>query len=361
MSGLEQPLREVTPPADHPVEVRRAAPADELKRTHFVRSHPDATFFHQRDWTRVVERVHGHRPHDLHAWRGEELVGVLPLMYCRGLSGRKTLVSTPYATYGGPLAADREAELALVAAAHDAGRELGVGHVELRYLDDPGLDLPGTDLYATFLRELPDDPAQILAGMPKKARAEARKARNRHALELAQGVWYVDDLSRLFLENKHMLGSPALPTEHFRTLLEVFPEDAYVHLVRHRGEPLAAVMSFGFRDSLIAYYAGTQPGADRAYSASNFMYMALQEWAVERGFRTFDFCRSRVDSGAFSFKRHQGFEPRPLNYRYDLIRRKSVPSFTPSNPRTAMLRRTWSKLPRWMARRLSDRLARYLP
>jgi hypothetical protein len=120
-------------------------------------------------------------------------------------------------------------------------------------------------------------------------------------------------------------------------------------------------MSFAFGRTLIAYYAGTQPWADRAVSASNFMYLALQEWAVEQGFRVFDFCRSRVRSGAYEFKRHQGFEPVPLHYRYHLVRRGQLPNFTPSNPRTALLRAAWSKLPLWLARSLSGRLARYLP
>ena len=120
-------------------------------------------------------------------------------------------------------------------------------------------------------------------------------------------------------------------------------------------------MSFAYGDTLIAYYAGTQPGADRTVSASNFMYMALQEWAVERGFRRFDFCRSRVGSGAFDFKRHQGFEPTQLHYCYHLARSRHPPTFTPSNPRTALLRQAWSRLPVWAARALSDRLARYLP
>jgi len=120
-------------------------------------------------------------------------------------------------------------------------------------------------------------------------------------------------------------------------------------------------MSLAFRDTLIAYYAGVEAGADRAFKASNFMYMALQEWAVARGFRHFDFCRSRADSGAFAFKRHQGFEPQPLHYCYHLVKSSGVPSFTPSNPKTRLLRKTWTKLPRWMVRRGSDWLARYLP
>ena len=90
------------------------------------------------------------------------------------------------------------------------------------------------------------------------------------------------------------------------------------------------------------------------------MYMALQEWGVEHGFKKFDFCRSRRDSGAFRFKLHQGFTALPLNYRYFLVNRKRLPSFTPSNPRTAFLRNTWSRLPAWVARRASSVLSHYI-
>src|SRR6185503_9718662 len=145
---------------------------------------------------------------------------------------------------------------------------------------------------------------------------------------------YLDDLQRMFLANKHALGSPGLPGAHFRAILEQFERSVFVHLVRAGEKPLSAVMSFAHGDTLIAYYAGTQPGADRAFSASNFMYMALQEWAVERGF--------------------QGFEPRPLQYRYRLVRNRRPPSFNPSNPRTAILRNAWSRLPLWLAGALSE-------
>lgn len=341
--------------------VRASTLGEDAQRDAYVRTHARGTFFHLAGWRRVVERVHGHEPVDLAAWRGEKLVGVLPLMLCRTLLGGRQLVSMPHATYGGPLGDDADIERALVEEAKRIGAELGVGYLELRCLEDPGLDLVPNPLYCTFLRELPAEKEQVLARMPKKSRAEARKAREKHKLELSQGHWYVDDLARMFLLNKHALGSPGLPVAHFKALLEENERGVHVHLVRQGGTPLAAVMSFAYADTLIAYYAGTQPGADRAVSASNFMYLALQEWAVERGFRRFDFCRSRVDSGAFEFKRHQGFEPTPLHYRYHLVRRTSVPSFTPSNPRTKLLRTAWSKMPLWLARPLSDRLARYLP
>ena len=346
--------------ADEALEVRAAVPGDTEARDAFVLAHPRSTFFHQSGWQRFVTNVHRHRSEELLAWRGEELVGVLPLMSCSSLSGRRKLLSLPFSVYGGPLGADAGVERQLVQAACELAEERRVHYLELRTLEDPAPEWPGSDLYCTFQKELPEDPDEVLKGMPKKARADARKARTKHGLELSLGEWYVDDLCRLFLLNKRALGSPALPAAHFAAALRDFPGQAFVHLVRREGTPLAAVMSFTFRDTLIAYYAGTAPDADRSFKASNFMYMALQEWAVERGFRVFDFCRSRKDSGAFSFKRHQGFEPIPLHYRYHLVRAKAVPNFTPSNPKTAFLRNSWSRLPLWMARRLSDRLARYV-
>ena len=341
--------------------MRAGRPADDEARDAFLADQAKASFFHRSGWRRVVERQFGHEPCDLVAWRGSEIVGVLPLMLCRGMSGRRSLISMPYGVYGGPVAADEAAEQALVEEAVRLADKGKVGHLELRYLWDPGPDLAGSSLYCTFLKDLPETPEGVLAGMPKKARAEARKARDKHGLELSEGSWYVDDLYRMFVKNKHQLGSPALPAALFNALLAEFGREVRVHLVRRGRSPLAAVMSFLDRDTLIAYYSGTAPGADRSYSASNYMYMALQEWAVTQGFKRFDFGRSRRDAGAFAFKRHQGFEPVPLHYRYHLVHDRRIPNFTPSNPKTRLLRETWTRLPEWCVRRLSGRLSTYLP
>ncbi|MCP3920345.1 MAG: FemAB family PEP-CTERM system-associated protein [bacterium] len=352
----EQPARD-----DTPITIRPATTADDEARDAFVRGAERGTFFHLSGWRRTVERVMRHRGCDLLALRGDEVVGVLPLMECRGLRGGRSLISIPYAVYGGAAGTSREVEHALFAEAERLAVAQNVGRLELRCLDDPELDLPGSELYATFIRELPEKPEDVLAKMPKKARAEARKARKKHDLELSEGDWYVEDLIRLFHRNKRSLGSPALPAAMFKTLMEEFPGEFVVHLVRRGSEPLAAVMSFLFRDQVLAYYSGTGEGVDRAFSASNFMYLSLQEWCIEHGYRIFDFGRSRKDSGAHSFKTHQGFEPRDLHYRYRLVKDDAPPSLNPSNPKTKVLQDTWRRLPLWMTSRLSTRASRYLP
>lgn len=343
------------------VDVRPSTRADDEERDRFVRGVPGGTFFHLAGWRRAVERVMHHAGRDLLAHRDGELVGVLPLMACRGWRGRTNLISVPYAVYGGAVGTDGSVRTALFQEAERQALRASVGHLELRCAEDPGLALPASTLYSTFRRDLPAEPGQVLALTPKKARAEARKARDRHGLELDLGPWFTPDLSRLFHRNKHDLGSPGLPVAFFTALQEEFPGQVAVHLVRRDAEPLAAVMSFLFGDVVLAYYSGTAAGADRRYSASNFMYVALQEWCVEQGYRQFDFGRSRRDSGAHAFKVHQGFEPAPLHYRYRLVRSSAPPSLNPSNPRTKILTGTWRRLPVWLTRRLSVRASRYLP
>lgn len=343
------------------LEFRTTGSRDHAAWDSYVAAHPESTFFHRAGWRRAIGRVMGHGTIDLIALRGERIVGVLPLMECPRPFGPPAWISSPYAVYGGAIADDAATAEALTREAMRRADAARIARLELRHVTPAPVDLPTSELYATFVQDLPETPEEVLGTIPKKARAEARKARDKHGLSMSEGIWYLDDLHRMFQLNKRSLGSPGLPIDLFSELGTEFGDDVKLHLVRRGREPLMAVMSFVWRDRLLAYYAGTAPGADRAFSVSNYMYLALREWAVEQGLRSFDFGRSRKDSGAFQFKRHQGFEPTDLHYAFHLVRARGLPSFTPSNPRTKVLRDAWSRMPLWLAERLSRSLARYLP
>lgn len=361
-------LADLDPRAVHPVAqdapplvIAPSTLVEDAERDAFVLAHPRATFFHRSGWRRVVEAVLGHEPADLIARRGERIVGVLPLMRAPKLITRGALISIPYAVYGGPVGEDSATEQALVRAAMAQAERERCGRLELRCQTDPGVELTRSELYATFIAELPSDVAGVLARMPKKARAEARKAREKHGLTLTEGAWYFEDFHRLFHRNKRSLGSPGLPHAFFWSLRKEFGDDVRIHAVHKDSEVIATVMSFVWRKELLAYYSGAAEDADRNWSASNFMYMALQEWAVAQGLERFDFGRSRKDSGAFSFKEHQGFVARDLEYRFHLVRDRALPSLNPSNPKTKWLRDTWARLPLPASIAISNELARYLP
>lgn len=338
----------------------------------FVRGHPQGTFFHLSAWRDHVCEVFGHRDQYLIARRGQEIAGVLPLFHVPTLSPslmpprttRWSLVSTPYATYGGPIG-DGDATAALRQTALDLGDELGAAQMEFRYRDDAG-PLGGdatTDLYAGFIRELPKAAqcADALMLFPRKARAAARQGRDRFGLEFGEGRWYLQDLYDLYFMNKKALGTPALPFSFFEGLDDRFGEDVVTHVVRYRRLPVAAVLSFRFGDTLLPYYSGFRPGYNHV-RANNFMYYRLVAYAIETGCRWFDFGRSRTNAGPYSFKVNQGWEPQRLHYRFIGVRKTGRPSsFNPSNPRTRLLRKAWSLVPDALAEPVGERLSRYLP
>src|SRR5271166_1500124 len=85
----------------------------------FVRTRPEATFFHLAAWREVIERGFGHHTHYVFAERDGAITGILPLAQVKTRLFGNALVSVPFCVYGGPLAADAATAEAL--AAHAAG------------------------------------------------------------------------------------------------------------------------------------------------------------------------------------------------------------------------------------------------
>ena len=200
-----------------------------------------------------------------------------------------------------------------------------------------------------------------MPALPKRARAEVRKAADRFDLKCEES----DDLAsfyRLFGHNKRRLGSPSLPFKWFKGLREEFGSRVVLHIVREpNGTPIASVMSFCFNDTVCAYYSGSLH-TKNSTGVNNFIYCKIMEWAVEQGFRVFDFGRSRRDTGPAAFKKNMGFEAQPLHYQYCLLTENAhLPVFNPSNPKLDLPRRIWSRLPPIVTRSLSGPLSRYLP
>jgi len=344
-----------------PAEIRTFRVEDDAERDAYVLAHAESSLFHLSGWRKAVQDAFRHEPRDLLAWRDGRIVGCLPLMRCSRLGGGSHLISSPYGVYGGPIGETAEDVAGLVEEAKRMAEKLRVGRLELRCEQDLGLGLELSDLYVTYVTELPETPEEVLARMPKRARAEVRKARDRHGLVLEEGSEYLDDLIRMFHSSKHALGSPGLPAKWYRALKRHLGDHLVLHMAKREGEPLACLMSFLFRDTIMVYYIGVAPGANHTYSATGFACAGIQQWAIANGLKTYDLGRSRSGSGSSKFKKNQGIAPAPLHYAYHLVKSEGKPTFNPSNPKTAILQKTWRKMPQWLARQLSSPISRYLP
>lgn len=340
------------------INVRELTEAEAPAWDAFVEASPRASFFHRVGWRRVITDSFGHRTYYRVAWRGETIVGVLPLVHVKSLLFGNSLISMGFCVYGGIAADDEEAVGALARDAADLARELNVHYLELRHRDPLLPDWPTkSDLYATFRKEIPADEAVNLKMIPKRKRADVRKS-----LKLDPRLEVGDDLEtfyRLFSTGYRDMGTPIFTKRFFTNIMREFGDDAEIAVAYGPDGPAVALMSFFFRDEVLPYFVGNTP-ASRKLHALDFVCWNLMRRSAGRGVRWFDFGRSKSGTGPFSFKKFWGFTPEPLHYQYHLVRSAEIPNVSPTNPKYALFIRSWKRLPLSVANRVGPLIARQL-
>ena len=348
---------------DQQLSYRYSSVEDDASRDAYLRSRSDSTVFHLSGWSRAVERAFGAQRRDLIATRGGQIVGVLPISECKRPLGGSNWISAPWGVYGGPVSNSPEISRELVKVAMQRAGESDARRLELRCLEDPKLDgFVESDLYVSFRKQLPATEEEVFRTFPRTERKYLRHAVERYGLSVEEGHGYRKDLAELFLSSKRALGSPGLPDRWWEALEAELGLDYVLHAARRGDQVLGVTLTFLHGKEASMYYIGTTPEANKECHVTTYLIAKCMEWCVREGYETFDLGRSRRDAGAYTFKKNQGFEPKPLAYRYGLIAQDAkVPSFTPSNPKTEVLRKTWSRLPLWACGSLSNKISSFLP
>ena len=324
----------------------------------YVRAHPSGTPFHLTHWAQAINDAYGYETPYLRARRGQEVVGVLPLTHVRSALFGKSLISNAFAVYGGPLADDAEAHAALDAEAWALAQKFGVPALEYRNQERLRPDWAAkAETYVTFRRPLAASEDDNLKAIPRKQRAEVRRSLGFDLETLIDRN--VDRHFAVYAESVRNLGTPVFPKRWFAALLNAYGPDADILTVARDGKPLSSVLSLYFNGEVAPYYGGGVEAA-RTWRANDHMYWKLMLHAVERGCDRFDFGRSKVGTGAFSFKKNWGFEPTPLVYEYRLADGHTMPDLNPLNPKYKLMTEVWSRLPLPVANTLGPLIARGL-
>lgn len=345
-----------------PVTVRLAGEADARALSAFVTADPQASAFHTSAWQTAVSRACGHEALALIAQRDGQIVATLPFHVVHSPLFGRALVSTGFAVGGGMLG-DIDAAPQLFAAARELAARHNAPTIELR-----GGPLPvaadgwhiKTDSHAGFVAQLAaDDEAQLLA-VPRKQRAEVRKGlANRLAVRVGRDAEDRAMHYAVYAESVRNLGTPVFPRALFDAMLEGFGENADILTVLHDGTPVASVLSLYHRGAVLPYWGGGTYAA-RGLRANDVMYYALMNHARRRGCDRFDFGRSKVDTGAYHFKRNWGFVPAPLAYAHWTADGIAPRDINPLSPRYRARIAAWQRLPLGIANRLGPWIARGL-
>lgn len=337
------------------------ADARECRRLdQWVRSRPEAEPFHRPQWSRAAEAGCGQKSHFLVAESGGRIAGCLPLTHIRSFLFGHALVSAGFATGGGILADDAAAAAALADAAWALSRSLGCNSVELRGGRLPHGWRRREGVYAAFATPAQADGEALLQAIPRRQRAEIRKALAQ-GLEISAGNdrAFVEAFRRVYSESVRNLGTPVFPAALFRAMAEEFGPDCDILLVSKDGRPLSAFLNFYLAGTAYSYWGGGTAEA-RRLRANDLIYYAFIRHAAGRGCARVDFGRSKIGTGAYDRKRIWGFEERPLAYGVRTAEGIEPREINPLNPKYQRRVALWRKLPLPLAERLGPLIARGL-
>jgi FemAB-related protein (PEP-CTERM system-associated) len=336
----------------------------------YVSTHPAGTFFHQWKWREIISASFGYEPIYVCAEDKGEIQGVLPLFLVRSLIFGRSLVAIPLAVYGGVLATTAAAETMLLQRATALGMECGAKYLEFRgnphsqkrtLMEAAGVDASTRqkDLYVTFMGEI--DPADDvnLSRIPRKQRRMVRQG-EKHGLRFVLDNSRLSEFYKVYAESVRNLGTPVYGYSYFEKIVEGFNDRCKIFLVEYQAKVVAGVLVFFYKDQVMPYYGG----ALKQYfhlAPNDFMYWELMRYGAAHGYKIFDFGRSKKGTGSFDFKRHWGFEPRPLSYFYYPIKGQPIPDTSSLNPRLQWAIRIWRNLPLKLTMAIGPRIVRHIP
>jgi FemAB-related protein (PEP-CTERM system-associated) len=329
----------------------------------YLRAHGGSTPFHRPAWVNAITNASGHRGHYLVAADGNDQIrGVLPLHDVRSRLFGHALVSSGFAVGGGVLTDDDATGSALAEAGWILAAQLGAPSLELR-----GGLLPNgpewhveRETYAGFVRPLAADDEAMLTAIPRKQRAEVRRALGL-GMEVRIGCGTLDREQhyRVYSESVRNLGTPVFPRRLFGAVLEAFGDEADILTILHQGQAVASVLSL-YHDGVVMPYWGGGTKEARGLRANDLMYFALMRHARKRGCDRFDFGRSKAGTGAFAFKKNWGFTPESLPYAVRTADGSAPRAINPLDPQYKLKIAVWQRLPLSVANRIGPLIARGL-
>ncbi len=296
------------------IEVNRAEVLDEREWDEFLCGGTGGLFVHSIAYRDLLTDELGCEPEYLIAREAGEIRGVLPLMWAEDPAGR-VCNSLPYnGSHGGPVAADRRAERALIDAWNE--RATDPGTLAATMIENPFAD-PGavepihelTDERFTQFTVLParGGEAELMALISPEARNNVRRAARRGVeVELDNGA--LSEVHGIHEQVMEGFGARPKSGRFFESLAErLSAEDGFaVWVARVDGQVAAALLVVRFNGVSEYFASGTREGFRAHHPHPALVFAALVE-ETRRGARIWNWGGTRDGmDGVFHFKSKWG-------------------------------------------------------
>ena len=333
---------------------------DTTKWDQYVLASEMASVYHLTGWRDVIERSFGHRTHYLMATEGDQILGILPLVFMKSILFGRFLVSLPFFNYGGICANRLDIRQLLMQEAIGLAKRENASHIELRHAAPCDLGLQSKTAKVAMILDLPSSSEALWNAFRPKLRSQIRRAEREGMQVQLGGVELLDGFYGVFSTNMRDLGTPVYSRTFFKTILETFPSAAKILTVLYRQTPVASGFLVAAKGKVEIPWASSL----RQYNplAPNMLlYWHALKNACDWGYAEFDFGRSTIESPTYKFKQQWGARPLQLYWHYWLSHPSFFPEISPRNPKYALLIAAWKRLPLSLTTLLGPLIVRSIP
>ena len=285
----------------------------------------------------------------------EEVVWLLPLVEIKPIGKlRPMLISVPFGNYGGflykkdpSLFSEEQLQLPLNEFFNDAKAFA----LEIRELESPlqGFE-PGGD-FVRYEVTLPDTVNQMWTDtITGNARTSVRKADKLGVDVSFSEDGQLDKFQELNEQHAAYHGTPIHKRSWYPALVDTFGKQAEIIIGSVDKTPIGALLVLYHEEKAILHAAISDANYRHIPVMDKLLWVFFEKTIKSGKVTSFDFGRTRADSGKRFFKRKWGAVEKPLNYYYLMKPGHVVPRILPENPALAPAIALWRHLPRWFHR-----------
>jgi len=308
------------PLLDEAMQVYMLNPLEDARWPAFLERHPAASVFHTPAWLEALRRTYGYVPMAFTTSppQADLTDGMVACGIRSWLTGSR-LVSLPFSDHCEPLV-DRPGVLArLLQYLLELKKKEGWRYIELRPHTAPLEDQKGfgkSESFCLHKLDLRPSLAELFRGLHKDSIQRKVRRGEREALTYEEDR--TEPLLRQFYSlllltrRRHQL--PPQPFDWFRNLAESFGEKLKVRVASKDGQPVAAILTLSFRNSMVYKYGGSDEKFHNLGGMPLLFWRTIED-AKAGGAAEFDLGRTDCDNaGLITFKERLGAARLPLTY-----------------------------------------------
>jgi serine/alanine adding enzyme len=326
----------------------------------FVEQRCDAKMCHLSRWKGIIEKNTSIRAFYLAAYSAGQVYGVFPLSYINSRLFGRYMVSQAFSNYGGVLADSDDARASLFEHSIKLAEEFDCKYIEFRCLHPFPYDLQTRRDKISMYLDLPPNPDELWKSFDPKVRNQVRKAEKSNIVAFNGHLDLLDAFYKVYSVRMHQLGTPAYSRKLMFNILQTFPENSRLFVVRLGDLTIGAGFTIHYNGFVEIPWAATLIEYN-SLCPNNLLYWEIMKYYCLIGAKCFDFGRCTVNGPTYQFKKQWGTKPVELYYQYWASPNHKLSIASQNNSKYSSKVKIWKKLPLCITRIVGPYISRQLP